>query len=277
MNMVANILSIAGSDPSGGAGIQADLKAISASHAYGMAVITCLTAQNTKGVQESFPVPADFVAKQIQSLIEDIHIDAIKIGMLGTADIIEAVYKQIKDLTLPIILDPVMISKSGHRLLQEKALNVLKKKLLPLATILTPNLPEAADLLGQKEATSLEEAEAQGKSLLKFGPNAILMKGGHFEAQDSTDLLITPSQTLAIPGKRWKTKNTHGTGCSLSAAIASLLGQGKPLSEAVIQAKDWLNHAIQHADLLKIGQGCGPVHHFYALWEKDARRIDDGA
>ncbi|QCE35488.1 bifunctional hydroxymethylpyrimidine kinase/phosphomethylpyrimidine kinase [Acetobacteraceae bacterium] len=271
--MIANILSIAGTDPSGGAGIQADLKAISACHGYGMSVITCLVAQNTQGVQASLPIPTKFIAQQLTSLLEDVRIDAIKIGMLGTADIIEAVYEQVKDLKIPLVLDPVMVAKSGHRLLEEKALQALLETLLPLATLITPNLPEAADLLRRKEATSLKEVEIQGKMLLELGAQAVLMKGGHLnKSEKSTDILITPDKVLAIADERWKTKNTHGTGCSLSASIATFLGQGKSLSEAVLEAKKWLNHAIKHADLLKVGKGCGPVHHFHALWKEEERR-----
>ncbi|QCE32442.1 bifunctional hydroxymethylpyrimidine kinase/phosphomethylpyrimidine kinase [Acetobacteraceae bacterium] len=265
--MIANILSIAGSDPSGGAGIQADIKSISATKAYALAVITCLTATNTQGVQDSFPIPADFISKQIKILKEDIHIDAIKIGMLGTVEIIETVYNEIKNLDIPIVLDPVMVCKGGHRILDNKTLIALREKLLPLATLITPNLPETGYLLQTSQATSHAEIEAQGKEILKLGAKAVLIKGGYLQNADSTDFLITPSQTLPLPAKRCQTKNTHGTGCSLSAAIASFLGQGLQLPEAVQKAKIWLHTAIRKSERLNVGTGCGPIHHFHELWE----------
>ncbi|MDO5632337.1 MAG: bifunctional hydroxymethylpyrimidine kinase/phosphomethylpyrimidine kinase [Paracoccus sp. (in: a-proteobacteria)] len=263
--MIPNILSIAGSDPSGGAGIQADIKAISAVGGYAMAVVTALTAQNTQGVQAVELVAPDLVAAQIASLRADIAIHAVKIGMLGSAAITDTVAAALEGLDAPVVLDPVMVAKSGDRLLAAEAVAALRERLLPLATVITPNLPEAADLLGETPARDLAAMAAQGRALLALGPQAVLMKGGHLDGPDSPDLLIGPDGVQRFDGPRHPTRNTHGTGCSLSSALACLLGCGLPLPQAVAGAKHWLSDAIAASGALRVGQGHGPVHHFHAV------------
>ncbi|MDO5611975.1 MAG: bifunctional hydroxymethylpyrimidine kinase/phosphomethylpyrimidine kinase [Paracoccus sp. (in: a-proteobacteria)] len=265
--MIPNILSIAGSDPSGGAGIQADIKAISANGGYAMAAITALTAQNTQGVQAVELIAPDLVVAQIASLRDDIAIHAVKIGMLGSAAITDTVTAALAGLDAPIVLDPVMVAKSGDRLLAAEAVAALRDRLLPRATVITPNLPEAADLLGQPPATDLAGMEAQGRALLALGPQAVLMKGGHLGGPDSPDLLIAADGVRRFDGPRHATRNTHGTGCSLSSALACLLGRGLPLPQAVAGAKLWLSGAIAASGALRVGQGHGPVHHFHAVNE----------
>ncbi|WP_116597786.1 bifunctional hydroxymethylpyrimidine kinase/phosphomethylpyrimidine kinase [Primorskyibacter marinus] len=260
--MIANVLSIAGSDPSGGAGIQADLKAISANGAYAMAAITALTAQNTQGVSDIHLVPPDFVQAQIKTVFEDIRVDAVKIGMIANAEIADAVAEALQDCTVPIVLDPVMIAKGGAPLLQPDAVSVLRTRLLPLATLLTPNLPEAAHLLGASIAADRTAMQEQGRALIAKGPAAILMKGGHLETADSPDCLVTRDGVTWFEGQRTKTRNTHGTGCTLSAALAAQLAQGLDLRDAVTAAKAYVASALAHADDLTVGTGHGPTHHF---------------
>jgi hydroxymethylpyrimidine/phosphomethylpyrimidine kinase len=263
---VANILSIAGSDPSGGAGIQADLKAISANGGYGMAVVTGLTAQNTQGVQGVELVAPTFVAAQIKSIRDDIRVDAVKIGMLGTAEIIEAVAEALEGLEAPVVLDPVMVAKGGDRLLQAEAVAALRDRVLPRATVITPNLPEAADLLGESEAGDLENMERQARALSDLGARAVLLKGGHMGDAVAVDLLCAGEGMTRLRAPRHQTRNTHGTGCTLSSALATWLGRGLDLSEAAAKAKDYIGGAIGAADDLQVGQGHGPVHHFHAMW-----------
>jgi hydroxymethylpyrimidine/phosphomethylpyrimidine kinase len=266
--MIPTALSIAGSDPSGGAGIQAELKTFSAFGVYGMCAITALTAQNTTGVSGVFPVPADFVAEQIEMVFADVRVNAVKIGMIVNAEIatsVAAVLRKHNDT--PIVLDPVMIAKGGHQLLQADAVSALKEQLLPLAKILTPNLPEAASLLGVSVAKTRQEIEQQGQALLRLGPKAVLMKGGHLEGDESPDLLVSETGSLWLESQRIKTKNTHGTGCTLSAAITAELAKGQPLEDAVKNAKSYLLGAIKAADSLQIGSGHGPTHHFHQLWK----------
>ncbi|ETX14261.1 phosphomethylpyrimidine kinase [Roseivivax halodurans JCM 10272] len=262
--MIPNILAIAGSDPSGGAGIQADLKAISANGGYGMAVITALTAQNTQGVQAVSLVDPDMVRAQIAALREDVRIDAIKIGMLGSAPIAQAVADAIAGLEVPVVLDPVMVAKGGARLLPADAVDALSALLLPLASVLTPNLPEAADLLGAEVATTRTEMERQADRLLARGPAAVLLKGGHLRGDESPDLLRTASITHWLGGKRCATRNTHGTGCTLSSALAAELGRGASLPEAATKTKAYVQGAISHSGHLSVGTGHGPVHHFFS-------------
>ncbi|SFQ24734.1 hydroxymethylpyrimidine/phosphomethylpyrimidine kinase [Roseivivax halotolerans] len=262
--MIPNILSIAGSDPSGGAGIQADLKAISANGGYGMAAITALTAQNTHAVRAVLLTEPGMVTEQIAAIREDIRIDAVKIGMLGSAAIIEAVAVALSDLAAPVVLDPVMVAKGGDRLLAEEAMSALRDRLLPIATVITPNLPEAADLLGEDMATNRPGMEAQAKALLALGPSAILMKGGHLSGDQSPDLLRTRDESLWLEGIRHVTRNTHGTGCTLSSALAAHLGHGLALPEAVARAKSYTAAAIAQADELAVGSGHGPVNHFHS-------------
>ncbi|QIQ20614.1 bifunctional hydroxymethylpyrimidine kinase/phosphomethylpyrimidine kinase [Zophobihabitans entericus] len=264
--MTTLALTIAGSDPSGGAGIQADLKTFSALGAYGMSVITALTAQSTQGVDDVFAVPPEFVKAQFASIIKDIQIDSLKIGMLMNKEIVLAVSELLKASSVPIIvLDTVMVAKGGHPLLKTDAVDAIRQRLLPLATVITPNLPEAAALLQCDEAISEEQMQEQGKALLQLGCKAVLMKGGHLSGAESPDYLITPEQILRLTAPRIQTTNTHGTGCTLSAAIAALLPQ-MPLIEAIKEAKNYLSGAIAHADDLQIGQGIGPTHHFYQWW-----------
>lgn len=262
--MIPNILSIAGSDPSGGAGIQADIKAISACGGYAMAAITALTVQNTCGVHCVQMVDPAFVADQIQALRDDIRIDAVKIGMLGTADIIEAVAEALHGLDAPIVLDPVMVAKGGDRLLQAEAVEALRR-FLPRATVITPNLPEAADLLSQPEALSRDAMETQAHDLRALGPAAVLLKGGHLAGDQSPDLLADASALTWLSGPRHATQKTHGTGCTLSSALATYLGHGLSVAEAAAQAKRYVAEAIAQADALDVGQGHGPTHHFHAL------------
>ncbi|NHB78555.1 bifunctional hydroxymethylpyrimidine kinase/phosphomethylpyrimidine kinase [Rhodobacter calidifons] len=261
--MIPNILSIAGSDPSGGAGVQADIKAISATGGYAMAAITALTAQNTRGVSGVQMVDPDFVAAQIRAVRDDIRIDAVKIGMLGTAEIIAAVADALDGLDAPVVLDPVMVAKSGDRLLSADAVAALGERLLPMAAVITPNLPEAADLLGAAPATDVEGMAAQANALRARGARAVLIKGGHLSGPTCPDLLVHEGGTERFDAPRHRTTNTHGTGCSLSSALACALGKGHALPEAVSEAKAWLSGAIAAADRLHVGTGHGPVNHFH--------------
>lgn len=263
--MIANILSIAGSDPSGGAGIQADIKAISANGGYAMAAITALTAQNTRGVRAMQMIPPGMVTAQIAAIRADIRIDAVKIGMLGEAAIIEAVAEALAGLDVPIVLDPVMVAKGGDRLLAAEAVAALRTRLLPRASLVTPNLPEAADLLGRAPASDLAGMESQGRALLALGPAAVLVKGGHLGGADSPDLLLHAGGCMRFDAPRQKTANTHGTGCTLSSTLATLLGRGLPLPAAVDRAKGYVAGAIAASHQLSVGSGHGPLHHFHNL------------
>lgn len=265
--MIRNVLSIAGSDPSGGAGIQADIKAISANGAYAMAVITALTAQNTQGVSGVHLVPPSFVTDQIVAVFSDIRVDAIKVGMIANASIAKAVADALQlHMDVPIILDPVMIAKGGAPLLAEDAIATVRDALLPLATILTPNLPEAAHLLGLPLASTRSEMVTQGHALCALGPKAVLMKGGHLDGADSPDVLITDAGEYWFDAPRILTKNTHGTGCTVSAALAAQIAQGQAMPDAVTAAKFYVATAIAQADQLSVGHGHGPTHHFANLY-----------
>ena len=261
---IANILSVAGSDPSGGAGVQADLKAISATGAYGMAALTALTAQNTQGVQGVHLVPPDFVTDQIRVVAEDVRIDAVKIGMIATAEIARAVADALPDV--PVVLDPVMVAKGGASLLAEDAVVALREALVPKAAVITPNLPEAAALLGCDEAATREAMAEQAQSLRALGCGAVLLKGGHLEGEDSPDVLADADGVHWFEGTRVATRNTHGTGCTLSAALAARIGRAEPLPEAVAEAKAYVARAIAGAGALDVGSGHGPTHHFAGLW-----------
>ncbi|MGO7214133.1 bifunctional hydroxymethylpyrimidine kinase/phosphomethylpyrimidine kinase [Rhizobium ruizarguesonis] len=266
--MIRNVLSIAGSDPSGGAGIQADLKAFSARGVYGMAVLTALTAQNTQGVSGVHLVPPQFVADQINAVFADVRVDAVKIGMIANAGIADAVAGALSDhRDIPIVIDPVMIAKGGAALLAPEAVDVLTRRLLPLATLLTPNLPEAAALLHQPVATNRAEMAAQAERLRALGPAAVLVKGGHLDSEESPDVLATAAGLHWFEARRVPTKNTHGTGCTLSSALAAELAKGASAQEAVAIAKDYLAGAVTAAGRLTVGTGHGPVQHFYALWK----------
>lgn len=260
-------LTIAGSDSSGGAGIQADLKTFSALGVYGASVITALTAQNTLGVQAIHDIPADFVARQMASVFSDLSVGAVKIGMLSIPETIEAVASGLeRHFTGPVVLDPVMVAASGDALLSEAAIATLVARLLPRADVLTPNLPEAARLLGTAIATSEAAMLDQGQALLALGPRAVLMKGGHGEGPEAVDLFVTGDETLRLATPRIPSRNSHGTGCTLSSAIAAGLAKGLTLGEAVRLAKTYIQAAILAADRLEIGRGHGPTHHFHAFW-----------
>lgn len=262
---IANILSIAGSDPSGGAGIQADLKTFAARGTYGMAALTALTAQNTRGVSGVHLVPPGFVAAQIAAVFADIRVDAVKIGMIASAEIAEAVAAALAPHRgVAIVLDPVMVAKGGASLLAQEAVAALTRRLLPCASVLTPNLPEAAALLGEAEAVDRAGMEDQARRLLGLGPKAVLLKGGHLPGSESPDVLATPTGLHWFEGVRVLTRNTHGTGCSLSSAIAAELGKGLALAAAVAAAKRFIAGAVRMSDALTVGSGHGPLHHFHA-------------
>lgn len=267
--MIPNVLSIAGSDPSGGAGIQADIKAICANGAFAMAAITALTAQNTQGVTGIHVVPPAFVQSQIMAVFTDIRVDAVKIGMIASADIAAAVAQSLQGQTgIPVVLDPVMIAKGGASLLQPDAVIAVRNTLLPLATLLTPNLPEAAHLLGSDIATTRNAMAAQGAALCALGPQAVLMKGGHLDGPGSPDCLVSAQGVTWFEAARIQTKNTHGTGCTLSAALAAQLTKQQSLVAATAEAKAYVAHAIANADALSVGTGHGPTHHFAAYYAK---------
>ncbi|MCO4878662.1 bifunctional hydroxymethylpyrimidine kinase/phosphomethylpyrimidine kinase [Paraburkholderia caribensis] len=264
---IPNVLTIAGSDSGGGAGIQADLKAFSALGAYGASVITALTAQNTRGVTAIHTPDPGFVTAQLDAVFDDIRIDAVKIGMLANASIVCAVADALRrHQPRHVVLDTVMISKSNHALLAPEAVDAVRSELLPLADLLTPNLPEAAALLGTSSAADEAAMVDQGEALRKLGARAVLMKGGHLAAADSPDWLIQDSGTMRLAGPRVPVKNTHGTGCSLSSAIAALIPQRDDLASAVADAKVWLTGALEQSGRLDVGHGVGPVHHFYRWW-----------
>ncbi len=254
--MIPKVLSIAGSDPSGGAGVQADLKTFSALGCYGMAAMTALTAQNTTGVRRIYPVPAHFLEDQLISIFEDVPPAAIKIGMVGNVHSIStlaAVLNRFNEHN--IILDPVMVASSGDQLIDDDAVEALKTFLIPIADVITPNMKEA-ELLGSTDA----------EALLELGAKAVLVKGGHGDGDECVDTLATEAGVETFAAPRVDTKNTHGTGCTLSSAIACGVAKGEDLPQAVRNAKDYVTKALQHADSLDVGQGAGPVHHFWEHW-----------
>ncbi len=266
--MIFNCLSIAGTDPSGGAGMQADLKTFSALGTYGMNVVTAVVAQNTRGVAGVHQLSGEFVAQQLEVLFQDVRVDSVKIGMLGNTEVIRAVVTAIKRYAPSyIVLDPVMISTSGDRLLDEDALAALRDELLPLVDLVTPNLPEAAQLLGEREATSEAGMLEQLERLYSLSPG-VLLKGGHLMGDESVDFLKFDGFVTRLSAPRIQTQNTHGTGCTLSAAIAALRPQRADWIVAVMQAKDYLNKALIASELLQVGQGNGPVHHFHESWSE---------
>jgi hydroxymethylpyrimidine/phosphomethylpyrimidine kinase len=260
-------LTIAGSDSSGGAGIQADLKTFAALGVYGASAITALTAQNTKGVAGIHPVPADFVTSQIDAVFGDLDVKAVKIGMVAQLATIEAIAAGLTRWEAKhVVLDPVMVATSGDRLLAEDAIEALRKKLIPLAGLVTPNLPEAAALLDEPVATSEAAIESQGQRLLAMGCRAVLIKGGHGEGPESVDYLFKQNGVVALAAPRIATQNTHGTGCSLSSAIAACLAKGLELEAAVRDAKLWVSAAIAAASRFSVGHGHGPIHHFHRFY-----------
>jgi hydroxymethylpyrimidine/phosphomethylpyrimidine kinase len=273
--MTAIALTIAGSDSSGGAGIQADLKTFSALEVYGASVITALTAQNTERVEAVHVVPPDFVLAQMRAVAADLEVDAIKIGMLATGPIIEAVAEGLKEFAgVSVVLDPVMIAASGDPLLDPEAVDALRSILIPLATLITPNLAEAAALLASSPARNEYEMGMQAWKLKEAGAQSVLIKGGHSEGPTATDILFDGTEPLSFEAPRAETRNTHGTGCTLSAAIAAELAKGASLPEAVASAKEFVTAAIFAADELDVGsgRGRGPVHHFHDWWNGERGR-----
>jgi hydroxymethylpyrimidine/phosphomethylpyrimidine kinase len=260
-------LTIAGSDSSGGAGIQADLKTFAAFGVYGASAITALTAQNTSGVAGIHHVPADFVTAQIDAVFGDLDVNAVKIGMVAQRATIEAIVATL-DQWSPrhVVLDPVMVASSGDRLLDPGAVEALRTTLIPRTSLITPNLPEAAALLDEPVAVSQDAIESQGRRLLAMGCRMVLIKGGHGQGPESIDYLIGGDSIVALAAPRIATKNTHGTGCSLSSAIAAGLAKGEQLETAVRHAKTWISAAIAAADRLDIGRGHGPIHHFHGFY-----------
>lgn len=266
MGQIAKLLVIAGSDSGGGAGIQADIKTASALGVYSATALTAITVQNTLGVRGAELLSPGLVAGQIGAVLEDIGIGAVKIGMLGDAAIVGAVADALAGYGGPVVLDPVMVAKSGDALLADEAVAAVSERLLPMARLLTPNLPEAARLLGRAVAETPEEVRAQGAALLAAGAEAVLMKGGHAQGPVCRDVLVTAGSETVFEAPRLETRNTHGTGCSLSSAIAAELAKGATLVDAVGRAHGWLHGAIAAADVFEVGQGQGPVHHFHEVW-----------
>lgn len=260
-------VTIAGSDSGGGAGIQADIKTFAALGVYGATVIAALTAQNTKGVTAIHDVPAEFIAAQIDAVFSDLDVSAVKIGMLSQVAAIEAVAKGLaRHRARSIVLDPVMIATSGDRLLAANAIEALRKQLIPRAIVLTPNLAEAAALTGASIARNEREMEIQARELLSLGARNVLIKGGHGDGVESVDLLVGEGDVIRLSAPRIPTRNTHGTGCTLSSAIAACLAKGMDLAAAAHDAKAYVTTAIASTDQLKVGHGSGPLHHFFAQW-----------
>jgi hydroxymethylpyrimidine/phosphomethylpyrimidine kinase len=260
-----NVLTIAGSDSSGGAGIQADLKTFAAHGVYGMSVITAVTAQNTQGVSAVQDISPEIISGQIEAIFEDIRVDGVKIGMTSQICTIKAIGEGLKQYKPSnIVLDPVMVSKSGYQLLQQSAIEELISILLPMATVVTPNIPEAEVITGIKIENILD-MERAARAIYGMGARNVLIKGGHLE-NDATDVLFDGRSFTYLKGRRINTRNTHGTGCTLSAAIASNLAVGCSASEAVSKAKEYITTAIENS--LAIGKGVGPTNHFYSLYKK---------
>ena len=259
-------LTIAGSDPSGGAGLQADLKTFSALGVYGASVVTALTAQNTRGVIGAMAVPADFIALQIEAVVTDLHIAAAKTGMLGDTATVLAVAAEIRRHKIrPLVVDPVMVATSGDVLLAPDAIDTLRRELIPLADLITPNLPEAAQLLNEPVATDEHVMAAQAQRLMALGCKAVLVKGGHGTGAEAVDILFSGGTSIRFAAPRIETRNTHGTGCTLSAAITASLAKGMALPGAINAAKAFISAALAAGASLKIGGGSGPVDHLYAI------------
>lgn len=264
--MIPLVLTIAGSDSGGGAGIQADIKAIHANRGYGLSVLTSITAQNTQAVTAAFDLPAEIIEAQIDAVFDDFEIAAVKTGMLSSPEIVELVSGKLKErVATRIVVDPVMISKSGFPLLRDDAVETMRRRLLPLAVIVTPNRHEA-QLLSGRDVKSEADAREAGLRILETGCRAVLIKGGHIDAFQSVDYLVTAGGIRSYPGERIRTKNTHGTGCTFSAALATWLAHGLSLEDAVHKAKLYITEAIRHG--LEIGHGQGPTDHFWFLREE---------
>lgn len=268
--MTAIALTIAGSDSGGGAGIQADLKTFSALGVFGASVITALTAQNTLGVTGIHEVPPAFVRQQMDAVFSDLAVNAVKIGMLANPAVIEAVAEGLDSFgARTVVLDPVMIAASGDPLLRDEAVATLREVLIPRALLITPNLPEAARLIGRSIADDRGDMLAAAEELLRLGPGAVLVKGGHGQGAESADVLLDAAGPVWFTAPRHQTRNSHGTGCTLSSAIAAGIARGLELADAVAAAKAYVTAAIVKADSLAIGRGHGPVHHFHAVWKDD--------
>ena len=258
-------LTIAGSDSSGGAGIQADLKTFAAMGVYGASALTAITAQNTRGVQAVEVLPAPFVLAQIASVLDDLDVRAIKTGMLANAGIVAAVADRLRGVAVPVVVDPVMVATSGDTLLTEDAIVAIRERLLPVAALITPNLPEAARLLDAPVADTEAAMRGQAEALLNLGCRAVLVKGGHATGAEAIDILFDGQTMSRLARPRVATRNTHGTGCTLSAAIAAGLAHGLPLVQAVEEAKTFLTQPLHQAGRLRIGHGHGPVHHMFVV------------
>jgi hydroxymethylpyrimidine/phosphomethylpyrimidine kinase len=263
-------LTIAGSDSSGGAGIQADLKTFSALGVYGASVITAITAQNTTGVTGVHVIPPEYIIAQIDAVVSDLAVGAAKIGMVGNEAAVLAIAESLRRWPArpPVVLDPVMVAESGAVLLEDGAEAALRAQLVPLADLVTPNLPEAARLLGASQANSETMMVRQGELLLALGAKAVLIKGGHGSGPEAVDMFLDGNSVVRLAAARVPTRNTHGTGCTLAAAIAAGLASGLSLLDAVRRAKLYLTNALLHADALQIGHGAGPVHHFFDIWPR---------
>ncbi len=274
MKRYYRVLTIAGSDSGGGAGIQADIKTFSALGCYGMSVICALTAQNTQGVRGIFPAPPDFIRQQIEAVLDDIGVDAVKIGMLHSSEVVHTVAECLRRYDISrIVVDPVMIATSGDRLLRDDAIAALVSSVFPLATVLTPNLHEAAVLLGQPVSRLMQAdddvLETACRKLSDFGPDAVVLKGGHGVSEHSNDFLYlkTDDRLVRFCEDRIETQNTHGTGCTLSSAIAACLARGYKIEDAVSKAKCYITAALKAGAGYRLGKGHGPVHHHYAYWK----------
>jgi hydroxymethylpyrimidine/phosphomethylpyrimidine kinase len=264
--MTAIALTIAGSDSGGGAGIQADIKTFSALGTYAASVITAVTAQNTRGVSAVEDISPEVIGAQMDAVFSDLAVDAVKIGMVSRSQTIAVIAGRLQAFAGLIVVDPVMVATSGDRLLQEDAIAALTRLLLPLAHVVTPNLPEAALLTGRPIAGNREDMIAQARIILGFGARAVLMKGGHGEGAESVDFLVTPDDVLTLSAPRVETSNDHGTGCTLAAALTANLAKGLALAEAARDAKAYLQAALEAGRDLKVGGGRGPVHHFHGWW-----------
>nr|WP_295987266.1 bifunctional hydroxymethylpyrimidine kinase/phosphomethylpyrimidine kinase [uncultured Agrobacterium sp.] len=264
--MTSIALTIAGSDSGGGAGIQADIKTFSALGVYAASVITAITAQNTRGVTAVEDISVATIIAQMDAVFSDLAVNAVKIGMVSRIETIAAIAERLRRQSQPVVLDPVMVATSGDRLLHEDAIETLRRELLPLAAIITPNLPEAALLTGTPMAEAQTDINRQAETILKAGAKAVLIKGGHGDGPESTDYLFADGTMLALAAPRVDTKNDHGTGCTLAAAITAHLAKGCELREAVGLSKEYLNGALDAGRGLVVGNGRGPVHHFYRWW-----------
>jgi hydroxymethylpyrimidine/phosphomethylpyrimidine kinase len=268
--VTAIAVTIAGSDSGGGAGIQADLKTFAAFGVYGACAITALTAQNTRGVTAIHDVPADFVAAQIDAVFSDLDVGAVKLGMLSKAVVIRTVADRLDRYKAKnIVLDPVMVATSGDRLLDRDAIVAMRNEMIPQALVVTPNLPEAAALVGSSPARNEREMEVQAREILALGARNVLIKGGHGSGDESVDLLVGQGTVIRLSAKRIATKNTHGTGCTLSSAIAAGLAKGHDLAAAAHDAKTYVTTVIAAADQLQVGHGNGPLHHYFAQWRDE--------